>query len=128
MANSIGWYDQGKRIVLQTFEGKTTLEDFIDMATQSVALLNTVDYPVQLIVDRKNAFFPQFQPSKMKFMRELVPSNQDLVVVVGVEYSVEMISNIIGIRVAPKAFSKSFYVSTMQAAHEILKRERGIEL
>ena len=128
MVDRIEWYGQDKRVVLQTYEDRTTWESFLDIATQSATMLNSVDYPVQVIVNRTNAFYPKFQPTKMRIIGDMVPINQDLVVVVGAEYSVETLSKVIGSRVASRAFDGTFYVGTIEHAHDILKRERNIEL
>ena len=129
MANQIEWYGQDKRVVLHTYEGKTTGQIFLDMATQSAELLKTVDYPVQLIINRIDANFTEFKPTKMTAINNLVPENQDLVIVIGAGFNVETLSKVVGNRVAPKAFTtNTYYVSSMAEAHEVLKRERGIEL
>lgn len=128
MVNRIEWHGQNKQVVLQTYEGKTTWDIFLEIATQSAKMLNSVEHPVQLIIDRSNAFFPKFKPTEMKNINNLVPDNQDLVVVVGAEYSVETLSKVVGVRIAPRAFTKNtYYVSSMEEAHAILKRERGID-
>ena len=57
-----------------------------------------------------------------------MPDNQDLVIVVGAEYSVETLSKVVGARIASRAFEGTFYVATMEDAHDVLKRERGIEI
>lgn len=129
MINRVQWYGQSKRVVLHTYEGNTTCETFLDMATQSAKLLNSVEYPVQIIVNRLNAKFPEFQPTKMSAINDLVPKNQDLVIVVGAEYAVEMLSKVVGRRIAPQAFTvNTHYVSSMDEAHKVLKQERNIEL
>ncbi len=129
MINRIEWYGQCKRVVLQTFEGDTTWETFFEMATLSAELLNTVDYPVQIIVNRLNAKFPEFQPTKMTAINDIVPKNQDLVIVVGADYTVEMLSKVVGRRLAPQAFTiNTYYVSSMDEAHKVLKQERDIDL
>jgi len=124
----IEWYGQGKQVVLHIYEGQTTVESFMDIAYQSYKLLNTVDHPVQIIVNRVQALFPKFQPFELKSLEAIVPDNQDLVIVVGAHYNVEALSNIVGLRIAPKAFESSYYVATMNDAHKILQRERGINL
>ena len=129
MVNQIQWYGQCKRVVLHIYEGNTTWESFLDMATQSAEMLNSVNYPVQIIVNRLNAKFPEFQPTKMTAINDLVPKNQDLVIVVGAEYTVEMLSKVVGRRIAPQAFTvNTYYVSSMDEAHKVLKQERDIEL
>lgn len=126
--NRIEWYTQNKQVVLQTFEGKTTLDDFMDIATQSAEMLNSVSHPVQLIVDRTRAFFTSFQPTELKELNTIVPDNQDIVIVVGADHNTEMLSNIVGSRLYPRAFKGTYYVKTLQEAHEILKQERNIDL
>lgn len=128
MANKIEWYGQGKQVILQTYDGETTWESFFEMATLSEAMIRSVEHPVHLIIDRSTASFPEFKPTTMASVNNMIPDNQDMVIVVGAEYTVETLSKIIGKRVAPQAFRGSFYVSTMEEAHAILKRERGIEL
>ena len=81
------------------------------------------------IVNRLNAKFPEFQPTKMSAINDLVPKNQDLVIVVGAEYAVEMLSKVVGRRIAPQAFTaNTHYVSSMDEAHKVLKQERNIDL
>lgn len=127
--NQIEWYSEDKQVVLHTYYGETTWEDFIEIATRSASILQSVDYPVQIVVDRTQAFFKSFDPIKMRPLEtKLVPGNQDLVIVIGAQYMVETLSEIVGSLVAPRAFSGTYYVATMTEAHKILKQERGIDL
>lgn len=128
MNDSVEWFGDNQQVVLQTYQGKTSWNDFLNVARRSAELLNSVDHPVQLIIDRSNAVFFRINTDHMRQIDAIVPANQDLVIVIHGGVYVEIMSKELGPMVAPRAFRGTIYVETMAEAMEVLKESRGIEI
>lgn len=122
------WADEDKRVLVQEFTDSSSGDDVLTVATQSAQMMGTVSHNVYLIIDRRNAPHHILSPRQMNTLENLVPANQDLVVTVGVKRYVINTNATMGELVAPKAFSGSIYVETMQDAARVLQEQRGIVL
>lgn len=51
MSATVNWFDEEKTIIVHYFDGKWTLQDYLQSLKDSELMLNTVDHPVTLFLD-----------------------------------------------------------------------------
>ncbi len=84
MAVQIRWLDDDKRIVIQTYQGDWTIKDFMLTVNRTYRLLETVDYPVDVITDfTKSARGPVHLQNLGRHMEKHTSANQRLIIFVG---------------------------------------------
>lgn len=120
MSYLVEWGDENQTIVIQTYNGKVSIEDYYRAVDESAKLLSSVDHPVDLIMDTTEA------KTDMKgflqavsYANKKVPKNQRLVIVVGANHFIQMLSKIAS-TIAPKAAENGYFVDTLEEAHKFI--------
>jgi hypothetical protein len=93
----IAWYNEEKTILLETFDGEWTIEDYHHLIDDVVQILGEVDHTVHIIVDgRKNAsgLPANMLGGGMLYAVRNTPPNQGTVVFVGVDTISKMLLDI----------------------------------
>lgn len=125
MAIDIQWDNEEKTIVRQTYGEVVTPEEYYQMVKQSAELLNSVNHPVDLIVDlRKLKFTLRGMTTMTQYANKMVPANQRIVVAVGLPATIKQIINLL-MRIAPRAAKNTYYVDTIEEAYRILEEQRA---
>jgi hypothetical protein len=122
MSCRVIWDNEDKTIIRHIFYNKFAPEDFYYAVHENVAMLATVDHPVDLILD-----YTQTQIRFMKILQlaryseQYVPDNQRLVVLVGKKDFFSTMINIIR-RFTPKSTANMYFVDTMIEAYTIIEK------
>jgi hypothetical protein len=127
MGHSISWDNEEKTVVFQCYDKDVTKKDLYAMVQESAAMLNTCEHKVHLIIDQRTVRYVM-NAADMAFLEEHKPKNQGVVILI-VEQNVETHKSItqkMGRRVAPHAFSDTYFVASLDEARKILQEHYGI--
>jgi len=113
--------NKAKTIVVQTFEGEVSMTDYHQMVDTNVVLLNSVTYPVDIIMDTRSGKMDvtNFLIAS-SYANKKVPDNQRFVVVIGANKFLQKMTDIAH-HIAPKAVENVLFVDTMDEAMAILE-------
>ena len=118
------WLDQDKTILYLRLQGKLKAEDFFDSDDKTIAMLDSVDHPVDLIVDYTGQHF--FTPDYVQTSDQmtLIHKNMRLVIFLGNKLAWELFD--LYSRRYDKALSFSYtYAQTLEQALEIINDIRA---
>lgn len=127
MAHRITWDNDEKTVVLQEYVGNATKDDLYLMAKESAAMLATVEHRVHLIIDERNIQLT-LNNTDMRYLEKLLPPNQGLVIVIPPKNAMifkKMTKNI-GDKIAPKSFSETIFMESIEEARALLKASLGV--
>lgn len=121
------WDNKDKSVVFQQYIAPAKKDDLFEIAKQSSFMLSTVDHTVHLVIDERPIKLT-LNAADMRFLQRYAPKNQGAVVMIVLEGDMiykKMIQSA-GRAVAPKAFAQPFFVTSPEAARELLQREFGV--
>lgn len=125
MSPYVEWYDAEKTILIQDFVGEYGVADYQRIATETNELLNTVNHPVDIIMD-----FTQGKARKENFVASLgsierkVHPNQRLLIAVKGSNLLKTLAHGMQ-RVVPKATANFIFVETFEHAKQSIDRFRA---
>jgi hypothetical protein len=120
MPVSLEWFNADKTILLETFTGHWTLQDFCSLADQAADTLATVEHTVHLIVDLSNsAALAAPLTSGMRYALRKLPPNQGIIVFVGVDTFVQVAIGIMS-KLSPRMVDILYIARTLQQAEAII--------
>lgn len=100
------WYDDSKQNIIYVFEGRWTWEECYAAVDKAALFLETIDYPVYLIVDfRPTQHMPPANfDSLNRIARADAPNHKNTrgLIVIGLKRSITMVFNVFQ-RIFPKA-------------------------
>ncbi len=123
MGITLTWYDEQKHIILWAYQGRWTADEF-DRATEEASqLIDTVDYPVGVIVDFSHSTL--MPPNIMMRFRQSAQQaighpNNTVRVIVGADYYLKIFLNTL-FTLAPPAWY-SYFASTREEAAALIYR------
>ncbi len=124
---SVNWHNPQKDVIYVHFQPGWTWHDFWQMNDEFIALANTVDHPVVLIVDLTDAGMPSLFAQQMKTIAHTSqaerPKNLAYTIVVGLKGLLEIAINIFN-KVYSHATSHVVFVATVEEALETIT-QRG---
>jgi len=127
MGYSISWDNEEKTVVFQYYEKGGTKQDLYDLVRESAGMLNTFEHRVHLIIDQRNVRY-LMNAADMAFLEENKPKNQGVVILI-IEQNIETHKSMtqkIGRRAAPHAFSDTYFVASLDEARKILQEHHGV--
>jgi hypothetical protein len=127
MAHRIEWDNAEKTVIFQEYLENATKDDLYLLCKESNRMMASVEHRVHLIIDERNIQLT-LNNTDMRYLEKLLPPNQGLVIVIppkGKMIFKKMTKNI-GDRIAPRTFSETVFVETIEDAREILKTELGV--
>jgi hypothetical protein len=127
MAHRIEWDNAAKTVILQEYLENATKDDLYLLCKESAQMMATVEHRVHLIIDERNIHLT-LTNTDMRYLEKLLPPNQGLVIVIppkGKMIFKKMTKNL-GDKIAPRSFSETVFVETIEEAREILQKELGI--
>ncbi len=127
MGHYIAWDNEEKTVVLQQYTEDPGKNDLYDLARKSAEMLNSVDHTVHLIIDESNVDLT-LNSADLKFLEQHVPANQGAVAVIVPpgHMAYKTVMQNVGKAVAPKAFDKPVFVSSVEEAREVLQQNFGV--
>lgn len=128
MGYRIEWDNANKTVVLQQYTEAPAKEDLYHLAEESAKMLKGVSHTVHLIIDERPIKL-SLSSLDMKYLEMNVPPNQGAVVMIVEKNSLsykQWIQNL-GKTMAPKAFEKPFFATTLEEARELLQKLFGVQ-
>jgi hypothetical protein len=116
------WYNDEKTILLETFEGIWTVEDYRRLIDEAGQLLSTVDHTVHIIVDgtHNDSHLPtNMLRGGLAYAVRNIPPNQGITVFVSVDSVSEMLLGIAR-NVNPKLHRTLFSTDSLGKAVQII--------
>lgn len=119
------WEDPEQTIIRQLYTGKVTTGDYYRAVDRNAEMMHSVNHPVDLIVDVLDArtdmkgFW-----AAISYANKKVPDNQRLVIVVGADSFLKVLSGVAN-KVAPRAASNSYFVDSLDEAYRIIADNRS---
>lgn len=122
----LNWLDDKKTIVLYTFEGSWTWEEFHELDDPIWELIATVDYRIDLIIDwtRSSGFPLGIMSSMHRAGENVVPQTEGLTISIAGPYLIKIMLGIFR-RTYPKAAAAYRLVTSLDEAITLLEHERG---
>ena len=122
MPVTLEWFNADKTILLETFEGSWTLQDYYDLVDRAADRLATVEHPVHIIVEAtRSATLPAQMTSGMRYALRKLPPNQGIVVFVGANAFMRVLIGIAG-KLSPRMADSLYTAETLQQAEEMITR------
>lgn len=120
MSIEVQWYDVAKTTLLVVYSRKFALEEFYTSVRDSYAIIESVDYTVDIIQDvTKLASLPPNILSVTQYVEGRSHPRRGVTIIVGLNRFVKIMLNIGG-ALAPKAMANYHYVATMEEAQSLL--------
>jgi hypothetical protein len=120
MPATLEWFNADKTILLETFEGHWTLQDFCDLVDQAADTLATVEHTVHIILDLANSAALTAQlTSGMRYALRKLPPNQGIVVFVGADTFVQVAIGIVS-KLSPPMVDILYMAGTLPQAEAII--------
>ena len=126
MSIVLNWFDEKNTVLLYTFEGSWTWEEFHELDDPVWELVATVGYRIDLIIDwTRSAGFPLGIMSSMHRAGEnVIPQTDGLTISIGGPYLIKIMLGIFR-RTYPKAAGAYRLVDSLDEAITLLEQERG---
>ena len=120
MAITVQWENLEKTIVCQTYNGVWPLEELPEAISKSADLINSVDHPVDVIIDLTDNGVETFSVlSSLRSIERKEPKNQRAVVIIGATFTVNMLIRI-GRTIAPSAGRYLQLAKSKEEAYKII--------
>jgi hypothetical protein len=128
VAHIIEWDNAAKTVVLQQYQPGASKDDLYELAHTSAAMLKTVKHTVHLIIDETNIQL-MLNNTDLRYLENTVPPNQGIVVLIVPKdtQKYKEVVQIISQPVAPHAFEKTYFVSSVEAARQFLQENFQVE-
>jgi hypothetical protein len=122
MPIQIEWFNEEKTILLETFTGEWTVEDYRQLIDDAAVLLGTVHHNVHIIADATDAGLRlpnNLLGGGMTYAIRHIPPNQGITVFIGVN---GITQTLIGIarKISPKVSQTTFTATTLEEAQRII--------
>ncbi len=120
MPISVRWNEDDKRIVIQEFVGRWSLDEYYESAQIVVDEVKSQSHIVHVIGDlRKSSSVPPGLLGASSFLERTTPANRGLIVVVGANTLLMMLIDIVR-PVAPRFVNNLFFSSSLEGAFQII--------
>jgi hypothetical protein len=120
MPISVRWNEAEKRIVIQEFVGKWSLEEYYESAQIVVDEVKSQSHIVHIIGDLRNsASIPPGILGARSFLERTTPPNRGLIVVVGANSLLMMLIDIVR-PVAPRFVNNLYFSSSPEDAFRLI--------
>lgn len=120
MPISVRWNEDEKRILIQEFVGKWSLDEYYESAQIVVDEVKSQNHTVHVIGDlRRSASIPPGILSARSFLERTTPDNRGLIVIIGANSLLMMLIDIVR-PVAPRFVNNLFFASSMEAALQMI--------
>ncbi|MCC6894907.1 MAG: hypothetical protein IT321_18955 [Anaerolineae bacterium] len=123
----ISWFDPEQTIICTEYSGAWTWDDFHTTLEAAIAMMQSVDYRVDLIVaPHRNAVMPKgsFEPH-FKRAIQLMPPNFGIQAIVSHSILSRTVASIFLKISKNSAFhNRLFFVTNMDEAHQLILKER----
>jgi hypothetical protein len=126
MGIHVHWDNPEKTILVETFEGNWTLDDYHRMIDAAAALLAQEDHPVHVICDgTQSKTLPSQMLSGVRYAIKKMPQNQGIVVFVNANMFAKTIINIAK-KLTPLLVNTIEYADSVEAARAIIAKKSQI--
>jgi hypothetical protein len=116
MSIHIEWHDEGQTILIQTYKGDWTINDYIDVVNRTFNLIDPLSHPVDVIADMTcSGRNPVHFISAGPYIRNKISPNQHMIVVVGANEFIRKMG-VIAQRMAPHVVRNMHFVNTLDEA------------
>ena len=125
MPTQVIWDNPEKTIIRHVYIGNATVTDYMAVAQLSAAMLNTVPYPVDIIITLINV-----HANSDGFLRgahyanKIIPKNQRLVVMVNADVHMRGLVNMVA-KFTPKLSEQTHFVNTLDEAYQLIRQKGG---
>lgn len=125
MGYSVEWANAEKTIVLQTYSGYVKTDEYYQAVDESALLLSSVEHPVDLIMDGREAKTENGKGFLMavSYANKKVPKNQRLVLMVGAGLLIRTMGKITR-SIAPRATENIYFVNTVEEAYKLIEEHQ----
>jgi hypothetical protein len=126
MTAQVDWYDSSRTILLQTFEGDLSLQDYYHVIDRTVTLIQSAACVVHLIVDRSGVTTQPINMARvLAYANKHYQVNTGLCVVVGATWATRMLVDLA--RVMNPQIAKNIHVaSTREEAIALIAAKAGL--
>ena len=126
MGIEVTWDNDQKTIVRHTYKGQWTVSDFYKCVDESAEMLQSVDHPVDLIIDMLHCDSPpQGIIPAYQYADRRVPENQRLIVMVQIGVIRQAYDRIVD-KIAPRAGENRHQVETLDEAYAVIAQYQAL--
>lgn len=124
MAIQVAWEDGEKQVLLNIYDGVWTMDDFYRAVQQTNALLDSVDYKVNIIFDvAKSPNFPKGFMGAIRTLSQKPHVNNGIMVIVGMNAFVRVFYDMFTKVYTKQAVRQPTYMAgNYEEAHAIMAR------
>ncbi len=129
MPIALNWFDDKNTVLLYSFEGSWTWEEFHELDDPVWNLIAKVDYRIDLLIDwTQSAGFPLgIMASMHRAGENVIPQTDGLTISIGGPYLIKIMFGIFR-RTYPKAAASYRLVDSVDDAIKLLEQERGTSI
>ena len=127
MTIKTSWENDEKQVIVSVYTGLWGLDEFYQAVETCNRLMDSVDYPVNLILDMsKSTTLPNGFMGAIRSLSQKPHANMGIMAIVGANKLVKIFTDLIAKVYRGRAARKSYMVQTYEEAHEIFK-QRALE-
>ncbi|HEX2907700.1 MAG TPA: hypothetical protein VHO69_12605 [Phototrophicaceae bacterium] len=119
----ISWANDEKTILMETYEGRWTIEEYYQLIDDAAALLAETPHIVHIIGDATHSSIPPSQILMgIQYAIKKLPPNQGLTIFVKLSRVMRMFVDV-GRQISPKIAQTTYAVDNLEEAHDLIARK-----
>jgi hypothetical protein len=127
MGHTIRWDNDDKTVLIHEYVAPASKADLYELAEESAAILNKLNYEVHLIIDQRK-FALMYDAADYTFLNKMRPINEGTVMLVVSPFKVKFAASFqeLGRKIGQKTFVHAYSVDSIEEARRFLQEKHRV--